>query len=371
MRLSLPGPSSLLRLGFGALLAAALLHALAPTLAYAGSPLGIGTAEPSFAMTGPFAGVMLFVNEHQQAFYRALTGALRDMRQDTHALWLLIGLSFAYGVFHAAGPGHGKAVISSYMIANEIQLRRGIAIAFVSSMVQGLVAIFAVGLIFLTLRGTGFTLTRATDTMEAASFALVVLFGCWLFLRKTRTLIRARPQKAALPLSGTTAPLFAGAGTGTSAATGLLFQAQALDHTHIGPEDGTYCEDCRGAHMPEPALLGAERFHLREAWSAIMAVGLRPCSGALLVMTFSMLNRLYLGGILSVAAMALGTAVTVSALALAAVGAKGLALRLSGPGSATARRVGTIIELGGALFVILLGMVLLMASLAGDHISSL
>ncbi len=89
--------------------------------AHAQSPLGIGSAEPSFALGGPFAPLMQWINVHQQMFYRALTGALKAMREDNWAMASLVGLSFAYGVFHAAGPGHGKAVISSYMIANETQ----------------------------------------------------------------------------------------------------------------------------------------------------------------------------------------------------------------------------------------------------------
>ena len=52
-------------------------------------------------------------------FYRALSGLIRAAKTDGSAYWSLIGISFIYGVFHAAGPGHGKAVISSYMVANE------------------------------------------------------------------------------------------------------------------------------------------------------------------------------------------------------------------------------------------------------------
>ena len=63
------------------------------------------------------------------------------MRDDGGKLWLLVGLSFAYGIFHAAGPGHGKAVISSYMLANEVALRRGILLSFVSAFLQALTAI--------------------------------------------------------------------------------------------------------------------------------------------------------------------------------------------------------------------------------------
>ena len=54
------------------------------------------------------------------------------------AAWTLMSLSFAYGVLHAAGPGHGKAVISAWLLATENQLRRGIVVALMSAVVQAL-----------------------------------------------------------------------------------------------------------------------------------------------------------------------------------------------------------------------------------------
>ena len=105
-----------------------------------------------------------------------------------------------------------------------------------------------------------------------------------------------------------------------------------------------------------------ERFALREAWSAIIAVGLRPCSGALIVLSFALLNGLYFGGVLAVIAMSIGTAITVSTLATLAVTAKGAAVRFAGDGSA-ALRVGTAIEIAGAALVMVLGLLLLGAAL--------
>lgn len=338
---------------------------LAATLAHAGSPLGIGTAEPSFKATGPFAGWLAFINENQQAFYRSLTGALKAMRDDTANLWTLIALSFAYGVFHAAGPGHGKAVISSYMIANETELKRGIAISFVSAFLQGVVAVALVGFGYLVLRGTSISMTEATQALEAASYGLIVAFGTWLLLRKLRSIraARAAPLSAGLFEAPTTAGLFDAPSPVTAGTTGLSFRATAVEHGHDALAPGSVCPDCGVTHLPDPRMLSARSFSLREAWSAIVAVGLRPCSGALLVMTFALLNGLYLGGILSVFAMALGTAITVSALAAIAVSAKALAVRLSGPGSTAARRVADAIEILGALLVIVLGALLLAASL--------
>ncbi len=322
-------------------------------VAAAQSSLGIGTAEPSFDISGPFGPFLAFVNREQQGFYRALTGALIAMREDPWKLSGLVGLSFAYGVFHAAGPGHGKAVISSYMIANETQLRRGVAISFLSALVQGLMALLLVGIAWVVLRGTSVSLTAATQVMERASFGLVILFGLWLLYGKLKTL-RLRP-------ASTASALFDGAST-SAMKTGLSFRAEACDgSTQTGP-DGV-CLDCGVTHMPNPESLKGEHFSLREAASAILAVGLRPCSGALLVVSFSLLNGLYLGGALSVAAMSLGTAITVSILAALAVGAKDVALRFTTSGSKAAGRMKAAIEIGGALFVIFVGVTLLAASL--------
>ncbi|WP_454286038.1 nickel/cobalt transporter [Rhizobium arsenicireducens] len=352
----------------GATAGAAVVVIVAASLAHAASPLGIGTAEPAFQTTGPFGGFLAFINQNQQAFYRALTGALKAMREDPAHLWTLIGLSFAYGVFHAAGPGHGKAVISSYIIANETELRRGIAISFISAFLQGVVAIALVGLGYAVLRGSAISMTDATHALEIASFALVVAFGTWLLLRKLNALRIARraPVSAALFHAPSTGSLFDVPSPATAAAgngTGLSFRAVAVEHGHEALAPGSVCPDCGVTHLPDPRLLSSSNFSWREASSAIVAVGLRPCSGALLVMTFALLNGLYLGGVLSVFAMALGTAITVSALAALAVSAKGLAVRLSGPGSPMARRVTDAIEIFGALAVIALGALLLAASL--------
>ena len=256
------------------------------------------------------------------------------------------------------------------MIANEIQLRRGVLIAFLSSFMQGIVAILLVAAAYLVLRGTTISMTQATQALETASFAMIALFGAWLIYKKLRSLRLTLPEPAPAELAaaGVTGHLF----SDTEAESSHAFSAgsqTARHHHHAGCGHdhhgaGLVCETCGHAHAPDPGLLNAERFDLREAWSAIIAVGLRPCSGALLVMTFSLLNGLYLGGALSVLAMSFGTAITVSALATLAVTAKGMALRFAGKGAGAAW-IGHGIELLGAVFVLLMGLLLLGASLQG------
>lgn len=318
----------------------ALFIAALPLAAQAASSLGIGNNEVAAAPSGPFASLFHWINIQQREFYRAMTGALKSMRDDGSKAWLLVGLSFAYGIFHAAGPGHGKAVISSYMIANEVALRRGIMLSFVSSFLQALTALLVVGGTFLVLRGTSVSMDDATWVMEVASFAMITAFGAWLLWKKAFR------------------PFFVTEPALTLAHAGHQPHGQPLHH-HAADE---VCEDCGHSHAPDPAML-ADQFDWRTAWSAIAAVGLRPCSGALIVLTFALLNGLYVGGILSVLAMALGTAITVSALATLAVTAKNTAVRLASSDSA-ALRIHRIAEISGAALVFVLGLTLLGASLS-------
>ncbi len=321
------------------LLGASVLVMIPAELA-AQSSLGIGNDEPMITNTGLFSGLLAWINARQQEFYRALTGALKAMRNGEGGLWILIGLSFTYGIFHAAGPGHGKAIISSYMLANEVALRRGVLLSFVSAMLQAVTALVLMGAVFLLLRGTSVSMTDASRFLEIASYLLIMMFGAWLLWRKVPVLALA---------GGRTAP------------SDHHDHHHHHDHAHHHHGPGEVCETCGHAHAPDPSQLAGKNLDWRTAWSAVAAVGLRPCSGALIVLTFAFLNGLWLGGVLSVFAMAIGTAITVSALATLAVTAKNWAMLLSGQG-----RFGNIvhagIEIGGALLVFLIGLALFSAA---------
>lgn len=371
-------------------------------LSHAQSSLGIGTNDAMPAGTGLFAHQLMWINLKQQEFYRALAAAMKAMREDDSRLWLLIGLSFAYGIFHAAGPGHGKAVISSYMVANEVALRRGILLSFVSAFLQALTAIVVMVLAYFVLRGTSVSMTDAAWFLEIASYVFVTAFGAWLLWKKAGPpllrMLGLRPARAApghfhadgsycvrphgrLHYSGSGASAAGSTPRRREKAGGLLLAT--------GPETGAVvatpspplwggdggegnaspgfsmdvCEACGHSHAPDPAMLAGERFDWRTAWAAVAAVGIRPCSGALIVLSFALLNGLWLGGVLSVLAMALGTAITVAALATIAVTAKNWAVFFAGNGG-LGTLIHTIVEIGGAAFVFLFGLLLLSASLA-------
>lgn len=354
---------------FAGMAAAALL--LTAHAADAQNSLGIGRPEQAIQPEGPFAALLFWIQQQQQAFYKAMTNELKGMRESASHIWMLAGLSFAYGVFHAAGPGHGKAVISSYMLANEVAAKRGIVLAFASAFIQAVTAIAVIGAVFLFLRGTSIKQGDATRWLEIASYAGVTALGAWLLWKKFFAgLFRAAAEPApALAVAGHGGHVHSHAHENRGHRHDHHDHDGHRHHGHDGHAghhrhaDHVHDENCGcgHAHAPDPSALTDKEFGLRQAWSAVLAVGLRPCSGALIVLTFAFLNGLYAAGIASAFAMALGTGITVATLAAMAVWAKDYAVRAGG-GSAGAA-IHRTIEVAGAAFVFLLGLTLLSAAL--------
>jgi nickel/cobalt exporter len=320
-------------------------------------------------------GIIGWILTKQAEFYRAMSSTIRAAKTDGTALWTLMGISFAYGVFHAAGPGHGKAVISSYLVANEETARRGIVLSFVSAMLQALVAVLIVGVGRWLLGATMSTLCSAERFIEIASYGLIALLGAWLVFTKGRGLLKS------LPLS------FAGAApalahTGASAPDhhhhphDHAHHHDGHDHGHAhahavhNPPHGhaghVHDEHCGHSHGPLPNELAGPGGWMR-GLSAIFAVGLRPCSGAILVLVFALAQGLFLAGVAATFVMGLGTALTVATIAVVAVSAKGLARRLTAGSEGRSALVLRALEFAAACTVLLLGAGLLMGYLAAER----
>ena len=133
--------------------------------------------SPRPVAIGGIAGWML---AEQAMFYRTLASTIRLAKTDGSALWTLMGISFIYGIFHAAGPGHGKAVISSYLVANEETWRRGITLSFASAVMQSFTAVTIVGIAAVLLGATAKLMGDTVRVIEIVSYGLIVLLGARL-----------------------------------------------------------------------------------------------------------------------------------------------------------------------------------------------
>ena len=354
----------------------------------AGLLLMAGALDAAFAQAGPFGapraqapappmgGVLGWIFAKQAEFYRQFSSLIRAAKADGSVAWGLFGLSFLYGIFHAAGPGHGKAVISSYMVANEETWVRGVVLSFASALLQALVAVVVVGIAAALLNATAATMSRAVNLIEILSYSLIILIGVRLLWVKGRVFLT------------TLQTLHRPAAVGAAVTPAHHRHDHAHDdhdhaHAHHG-HDHDHHQHCAGhahdhdhdhddhasawghAHAPEPEELAGPGGWKR-GLSAIVAVGLRPCSGAILVLVFALAQGLFWTGVVSTFIMGLGTAITVAAIATIAVFAKAWAKRVADTQSGYGMLAMRGIEVGAAVVIIAFGVLLLTGYIVSER----
>jgi nickel/cobalt exporter len=336
----------------------------------AGSPFGAPRAQQPAA---PMDGVLGWIFAKQAEFYRQFSGLIRAAKADGTAAWSLLGVSFLYGMFHAAGPGHGKAVISSYLVANEETWKRGVTLSFASALLQALVAVAMVGIATALLNATASSMRGAVNVIEILSYSLIVLIGLRLLWVKGRAfLAAARTVHRPATLSAAATPIEQrGCGNHSHGSAQHADHGDHHDHAHHdhGHGCGLHDHDHHGcthehasawghAHAPEPDELAGPG-GWRRGLSAVVAVGARPCSGAIIVLVFALAQGLFLIGVAATFVMALGTAVTVAVIATIAVGAKDWAKRLAERRSGYGMLAMRAIEAAAAVVIIAFGALLL------------
>jgi len=316
--------------------------------ALAQNPFGAPRAAPD-AQVGGIVGWLL---AKQSEFYREMSATIRAAKSDGSAVWTLLAISFAYGIFHAAGPGHGKAVISSYLVANEETAKRGIALSFASALMQALVAVAIVGISAWLLNATAKTMCGAERAIEILSYALIAAFGARLVWTKGGGFFRALQARHSAPAMA-------------AAHHHHDHGHHPHDHHH---DDHVHDEHCGHSHGPTPAELAGPG-GWRRGFGAIFAVGIRPCSGAILVLVFALAQGLFWAGVAATFVMGLGTAITVATIAVIAVSAKDLARRLSAGRDGGGALLMRGLEFGAAGLVLLLGVGLLAGYIAAERVT--
>jgi nickel/cobalt transporter (NicO) family protein len=320
-----------------------------------------GTLFPRLASM--FISSQIYFNQH-------MTAAVLAIHRGGGA-WTLLLLSFLYGVVHAIGPGHGKAVVSSYLLATRQTLRNGVLLAFIAALTQALGAIILIFVAAMVLHLTSVSITRATAQFELISGLLVLLLGCWLVWSKILSPLRStslgfEPLPALIPpprqlalkkdqnrfqaSAVMAADAITSPGTMDTAAASLRFPVPR------GVPGRLQCS-CGQLHLPD-VNVATVRIGWRNVWPILGATALRPCTGALIVLVFAISQRLWGVGILSTFLMGLGTAMTVSATAVLTVFAHRFAVVLTSADTHFCYRVIRAIEVCGAIIVLAVGILL-------------
>jgi nickel/cobalt transporter (NicO) family protein len=313
----------------------AQVTAPATTEEAAPSPFGAAptTESAENAMPGWFDRLMIEIRVRQRDLQRKLADAVRatDDSGSPGALFALLGLCFLYGVFHAVGPGHGKAVITAYALTSERIMWRAIGIALLAAFVQATTAVLLVYAVLLTLDGTTRLISRSVTFAEAASFILIAAMGAYLLASGLRRWARTRHNSG-------------GATYG---------RGHGHDHRH----DHAHHDH---AHMPDAETVGRAR-GLRDAIALSVAVGIRPCTGAILVLVFAYGLGLHAAGIVSAYAMGAGTGLAVAGLVAAASLIRLPQSRAAERGRNWALRLDIALRILGGIAIVTIGLLLFWA----------
>ena len=291
-------------------------------------PAAAPTSRPGdVAMPLPGTGVfngMLQKLAHQQMLLNERIShqfkAVRDTGSGT-AFFTILALAFFYGVLHAAGPGHGKSIVAAYFVANEARWTSGVVMGGLISLLQGLTAIIVVFLLSLVLKTSQMAVENNGAMVEFISYGLVVAIGLVLFYR-------AVTGKGHNHHHGP-----------VSFGQGHHGHDHGHEHDHHGHDHGHH------AHA-RVAAGGSFRRILT------LAAGVAPCASAIIIMLFALANGAMLVGTIAVLSLSLGMGLTVSAIGVLSILARGLMKRFAGGETATGERLERALAIGGSILVV-------------------
>jgi len=253
--------------------------------------------------------------------------------QYSGGLWLLF-FTFIYGVLHTVGPGHGKFVITTWLSTQQQNSPPALrAVPLAGSLLQGLSAI-----LFVFILAVGFNLAAGDLSlgrwyMEKASALLIAAFGSWMLLRGLRYL---RLQTQPGPTQ-TTHHAEANTSHRTKTDTSHRVktdtshrEADTLNFAPLASASSLRAVPAQAGSVAQPHQhaqdhCGCGHHHIpleqpnnwKELLSVIIAIGLRPCSGAITVLLFSNAIGIVKWGMLAVMTMALGTGLSLLLLSIA------------------------------------------------------
>ena len=281
--------------------------------------------------------IIRHIVEWQRVFHELLASLINAISQDpVHHGLRLIALSFVYGVFHAVGPGHGKAVIIVYLGSHKESLHRGAVISLLAALLQSLVAIFLVVILSQLLSLKFSQVNQYADQIKLVSYLLVMGLGIYLFVSAASKQWSFFRKKA----------------------------SDHHDHDHHHAHDHSCCGH-KHAHQSDP----------KETWlqslSVVFSMGIRPCAGAIIVLIYAHLVGVFVYGVVATFMMGLGTGLSIAGMAIGTQLARNWFEKMALADNQTLLKMnlGAWIKMCGGVIIFLLGFSLYQAAtqVIGPH----
>tara|TARA_B100001059_G_scaffold224258_1_gene250131 strand:- start:552 stop:1667 length:1116 start_codon:yes stop_codon:yes gene_type:complete len=291
----------------------------------------------------------------------------------------LIGFSFIYGMLHSLGPGHGKVIVSTYLATHPTKAKASLVLTVVSALLQALVAILLVSVLIWGFSASMRVVNDKANMFVSLSFALVAIVGaliCWKALKNIYSTMR-KPKlkvKAITTLATDTSSVMSvrpsisvqspiAPRSSVSADSAILNPTNALQPVEHAHADHSHTDcGCGHQHVADPEAIN-KASTIREYAGIIVTIGVRPCTGAIMVLLFANMVGLYWMGVLSALAMAVGTALTTSLIAMMTLTGKHLVKRYlaagNKKGNGSLKVTGHYLQLLGGLLLIVIGLLLM------------
>ncbi len=238
-----------------------------------------------------------------------------------HAQLIILGVCFLYGILHALGPGHGKVVVSTYLATSNTKFKAGIFITVCAAILQAIVAVTLVSVFLFVLKETMHKLNATVNDLTIYSGGVVGILGVQLIYKAIKSFY--------------------------------------VSYSSIHPDKHDGQCGCGHNHSADPEKLSAAS-SLKEYLMIILSIGLRPCSGSILVLFFSSLTHLYWIGIIGTFLMSIGTAITTSTIAFLTVSGRKVIQLYSNTSFDVNAIIPMFIKCFAGLFLITMALILIL-----------
>lgn len=228
----------------------------------------------------------------------------------------LIWISFLYGIVHSVGPGHGKIIVTTFLATNPAKTKQALLLTISSAIMQALVAVVLVSSLLFIFDGSMRDVNSKVPMLINLSLCAVILLGATIVFKTVRQLWQ-------------------------------VFHQNKLKEEHRDFPD-------------------ADSINKASTWKAyagiIISIGIRPCTGAIMILLFSKVINLYWLGVVSAFLMALGTAITTSTIAMLTISGKKIIRKYIKSSQEHISVVQLFLQLTGGIILILFGALLIHSS---------
>lgn len=314
--------------------------------------------------------IVLESMQWQKQIYRQFSSLLVAAKSDSSAILMLTSLSFLYGLLHSLGPGHGKIIVSTYVATQPTKVKISLWLTLLSSLMQAVVAVLLVSVLIWLFAASIKLVQAQAQWLIQLSYYLVIGLGLTLIYRTTRQFWKVNYEQVNYKKNQGTAVKYKSLTKLSANQSHLHSHLYSQLHCHVGRYNNEsltdqithiHSNDCGCGHEH---VVDAEKINNASTWreyaAVIFSIGLRPCSGAIMVLLFAKMLDIYWLGIVGAFAMALGTALTTSTIALLTISGKRIVttLFLNDALAHQSRRYTTYLRfalalLGGVLLVLM------------------